>query len=552
MKQTISYISLIIILLVGFFLRFHKLGDVPKGLYIDEAGQGYSAYSILLTGKDEFGFSFPMAFRSFTDFKTPVYIYLIAPLINIFGLTAFTVRFPSFFFSMLTFPVLYLLVRKLTADPFKKLLPLLTLGVLSISPWHILFARTNFECNVALFFLILAIYLFYKSLDNYKFFPLSTIFFAIALPSYHSQRIVAPLVALFLVIRHKNIIFKKQNLKITFLGIILGILITIPTIQIMTTPGFLARANGLNILSHSRQMPAGYLDFYKGILTPLVNGSWYLTTQEFLGLYSSYLSPRFMFILGDYGPRSSFPELSTFFIWQFAFYVLGLIFLIKTKKLGEIKFLILLLLLVGPIPAALTRDPYSSIRSLQLVIPQNIIIALGILTALQKFKFKILGIFITAILFVYSIGKIYSSVFLLNEYYRAHEWDYGWEEVTQNIKHLDRSLPVVVDNSREEAYIELLFFLKFDPKYYQKTNFIDPNIYYTNMEHKTTHQIGNITTRPINWEKDTKVKQYLIGDSLSISDTQMKEHNLNLIKNIYYPDQSIAFKIVVTNPSTLK
>ena len=73
-----------------FVTRFYRLGSVPAGLYLDEAAQGYNAYSILATGKDEFGKAFPAAFRSFADFKTPVYIYLIAPLIPLFGLTAFS------------------------------------------------------------------------------------------------------------------------------------------------------------------------------------------------------------------------------------------------------------------------------------------------------------------------------------------------------------------------------------------------------------------------------------------------------------------------------
>src|SRR5688572_29320304 len=109
-KSTIlTIIFLSIAVLIAVLTRGYKLGSAPAGLYLDEAGQGYSAYSILKTGKDEFGKSFPFVFRSFTDFKTPVYVYLITPLIPLFGLTAFTVRFPSFIFSILIIPFLYFL-----------------------------------------------------------------------------------------------------------------------------------------------------------------------------------------------------------------------------------------------------------------------------------------------------------------------------------------------------------------------------------------------------------------------------------------------------------
>src|SRR5260221_12079057 len=153
-KNIITILILSIAILIAIITRGYKLGSAPAGLYLDEAGQGYSAYSILKTGKDEFGKSFPIVFRSFTDFKTPVYVYLIVPLIPIFGLTKFAVRFPSFFFSILTIPVLYFLImsfRVKSRNPLN-LVALISCLLLAISPWHILFGRTNFECNVALFF----------------------------------------------------------------------------------------------------------------------------------------------------------------------------------------------------------------------------------------------------------------------------------------------------------------------------------------------------------------------------------------------------------------
>src|SRR3990167_8309110 len=130
MKNKIFIVFVLsIIVFVGIVTRFYKLGQAPAGLYLDEAAQGYSAYSILKTGKDEFGKAFPVVFRSFTDFKTPVYIYLIAPLIPIFGLTKFTVRFPSFFFSILTIPLLYFLIRKLSAPPAVAIISALMLAI---------------------------------------------------------------------------------------------------------------------------------------------------------------------------------------------------------------------------------------------------------------------------------------------------------------------------------------------------------------------------------------------------------------------------------------
>jgi 4-amino-4-deoxy-L-arabinose transferase-like glycosyltransferase len=557
-KKVQTIIAITIILILAIVTRFYMLGKAPAGIYLDEAGQGYSAYSILKTGKDEFGKSFPIVFRSFTDFKTPVYIYLVVPLIPIFGLTAFTVRFPSFFFSILTFPVFYLLVRKLCPAKNSLSLSLISCLLLALSPWHILFGRTNFECNVALFFFLSGVLSFYAAIKNKpKFLLLSALMFAIAIPAYHSQRIITPLTLLILFIRYRTTLLSKAYKTYLTFGLIIGLIISVPTISVALTPGFLARANGLNIFSHMRQMPNGYLANYKGILSPIVNSSWYLSTKEFLSLYLTYLSPRSMFILGDSGPRSSFPDLSTFFLWQFPFYIYGLYLLIKNKELGELRFFTIVILLISPIPAAVTRDPYSTIRSLPLVIPQITIIAIGILSffrsirsirIIRNFNLNLLLLPLLLLITVYSLAKLFSSVIILNEYYRANEWNYGWEQVASVLKNRNQKLPAVIDNGRNEGYIQLLFFLKFDPAAYQKDNYeVNDSNYYTKMDRDSTKKIGDITTRPIDWEKDLKTEQYLVGDELAISTGQIQSHNLTLIKEIYYPNKTVAFRVVKTN-----
>lgn len=552
MKKHLPLILLALITLLGLVIRFYKLGQAPAGLYLDEAGQGYSAYSILKTGKDEFGKASPMAFRSFNDFKTPVYIYLIAPLIPIFGLTPFTVRFPSFIFSVATFPLLYFFILRLSPNKkFSVSLALLSVLFLAISPWHTLFGRTNFECNVALLLMLAGFYLFYLGLKKPIMITFASLVLALALPAYHSQRLLVPLISLILFIRHRKTLLTKKHLPFLVVGLVIAGIITFPTIQVARTPGFLARAAGLNIFSHIRQLPSGTLEWYKGPLHALINSSWYLSTKEFISLYFSYFSPRQMFFLGDYGPRSSFPDLSTFFIWQLPLYLYGLYLFITDKTLKELRFFFLVLLLTAPIPAAVTRDPYSTIRALPMVVPLSLLMALA---AVKIISYKRKLALVTLLgLTAYSVLKLYSSVIILNEHFRAPYWNYGWRQVVNRLNTLNQSLPVVVDNARNEPYIQILFFTKLDPETYQRENFEVPlSEYYTNMSRNTTKKIGRITTRSIEWVTDTKIEQYLVGDYLAISENQIKNNNLTLIEEIKFPDMSTAFRIVKTNPKTKK
>jgi len=110
-KKEIFYILLIFG--VALFARFYKLSQHPVSLSMDEVSIGYNAYSILKTGRDEWGQSFPLAFRSVGDYKPPVNIYLTVPSIAFFGLTEFAVRAPVALLGSLSVIVFIFLLKEL-------------------------------------------------------------------------------------------------------------------------------------------------------------------------------------------------------------------------------------------------------------------------------------------------------------------------------------------------------------------------------------------------------------------------------------------------------
>src|SRR3989339_1172095 len=102
-----------LILGLAFLLRIIALDSYPVGFTPDEASFGYDAYSLLKTGKDQWGNSFPLVLKSFGDYKAPVYAYLTMPSVAIFGLTKFAVRLPNALLGSLAVYVVYLLINKL-------------------------------------------------------------------------------------------------------------------------------------------------------------------------------------------------------------------------------------------------------------------------------------------------------------------------------------------------------------------------------------------------------------------------------------------------------
>ena len=150
--RNILVISLFLIIFLGVFLRFYKLGEVPSGLYVDEAAIGYNAYSLSITGLDEYGKSFPVFLRSFNAFSSPLYVYLSTIPIWIFGLSAYSVRFLSAFVGVLTIPLIYLILVEFSNSK-NKFTPVLGTLIFTISPWHLFFSRGAFEVNLSLLLL---------------------------------------------------------------------------------------------------------------------------------------------------------------------------------------------------------------------------------------------------------------------------------------------------------------------------------------------------------------------------------------------------------------
>src|SRR3990172_13096951 len=88
-----TILKLFFLILLAFGLRFVLLAYNPPSLNWDEVSHGYNSYSILKTGMDEWGKSFPITnFRAYGDYPLPLNLYLTIPFIAIFGLTEFALR----------------------------------------------------------------------------------------------------------------------------------------------------------------------------------------------------------------------------------------------------------------------------------------------------------------------------------------------------------------------------------------------------------------------------------------------------------------------------
>lgn len=201
------YVLLLIFL--GVFVRVIRFGTTPCGFNQDEAFAGYEAFSLLNYGIDAAGYRNPCYFVAWGSGMNVLESYLAIPFMKLFGCSVITLRLPQLIFSCISLPVFYLLMKKM----FSYETALLGVGLLAISPWHIMMSRWGLESNLAPAFLLFGFYFFIKGRENNKYWLLSAVMYGISLYSYSITWIVVPLTVFFCGI---YLIYTKQKISVPY------------------------------------------------------------------------------------------------------------------------------------------------------------------------------------------------------------------------------------------------------------------------------------------------------------------------------------------------
>src|SRR3989344_1966867 len=130
-------LPLIIVLLLGGFLRLYHLSSLPISLFGDEIDVGYHAWSLFTTGRDYLGNFLPTYIHSLSEWRAPLMMYLAAPIVGLLSPSAFSVRLPAALMGILNLYLIYLLGKKL----FGNKIGLISAVILALTPWHIHYSR---------------------------------------------------------------------------------------------------------------------------------------------------------------------------------------------------------------------------------------------------------------------------------------------------------------------------------------------------------------------------------------------------------------------------
>lgn len=370
-KADSKKIILFFIFLLALVLRFFQLGKAPLAMNRDEPAIGYNAYSILKTGRDEWGKRFPLSFKSFGDYKSPLYIYLTVFPVAFFDLNEFSVRFISALSGSLTVLVIYLLTKELfVKNSNSNYLPITASLLLAISPWHIFFSRFSYEANLALFFNALILYFLVK--NNFQEINLKLLFLILlSIFTYSGSLIIWPLfIVIWILFLLKKIVFKqkeKKTLKTLFQLLFCFFIIAFVLYQQFSIG---RQKSGITIFNN----PQIILDFNKERTRIFREISWraalfynqylYMGKVFFLNYFKSF-SYNFIFGGGGAHPWHKILQMPHFYPVFLILILLGVfIFLKKNTLKKEKRFFFLLLLALTIIPSAITTDSPHATRLL--------------------------------------------------------------------------------------------------------------------------------------------------------------------------------------------
>lgn len=327
-----STLLLITIFILAFFLRIFKLNDFPLGFHVDEAKVAWEAFSILKTGRDDHGNLLALYYNSFGDYRPTGIFYSAIPFILLFGKNIFAVRFSAAFIGALTVFPIYFITLQITKS---KKTALITSVILTIIPWHLVTSRATSEVVISCFLILVSLAILSKK-PIFSFILLSSSFFF-----YHSARVMGPLFMIVWI----GYLFQSK-IKLPAKKIVIGFLLSsFLSAILLFSPTGLARYDQVKLTSPS----------LRGIL---VN-------------YSSYFDPNFL--IGDIAKpfRYATANVGIVSIPIFIYFLIGIFFIIKKNK----DKILLLFIVLGPIPAALTLEDSPNLHRAFFMLPFLVIIS---------------------------------------------------------------------------------------------------------------------------------------------------------------------------------
>jgi len=335
---------LLAISLLVVVVYFYHVPQNPVGFFVDEASIAYNAHTIAQSGTDEHGYRFPLYFPAFGEYKSPVYIYILAAVFWLTGPSVSVARLMSATAGLVAAMLFGVLACQLAR---RRSVGLMVFLIAALTPWLFEISRLVFE--VALLPVILALFLLMlqhaAKRERWSWLIAAALGGLLGLMTYTYS--VGRLLALPFALGLAFFFTRQRWRKVVLTWIVFGL--TLLPLGVFT-------------LRH----PGALSERFKFVSFVQPGDTRSQIAFRFVQNYVENFSPRRWLAYGDPEPRHHLPGMGSLLIGAVALSALGLIVVLWRYRREAWWRFIIYGLLVSPIPAALTLDYFHTLRLIAL------------------------------------------------------------------------------------------------------------------------------------------------------------------------------------------
>ena len=339
-SRLISSLLFCLLVATASLLYFARVPADPPGFSIDESSICYNAHTISETGRDEYGNSWPLFFRAFGEYKSPTFIYLLAALFRITGQSVVAARLFSATFGILSGLLLGYLAWQMT----RRWVAAAIIAVIALlTPWLFESSRLVFEVAMypALVALFLVVVWHASQRSRFSWADVSVLAITLALLtySYSIGRLLGPLLALGLAwFLNRD---RRPRLVVTWI-VYAGLLIP--------------------LLFFSRNHPDALTGRFKALTYLRAEDPAITSLGEFARHYLANVNPWRWLVTGEGDIRDHLQGTGALLAGSVFLAATGLFIVVRQYRHDAWWRFLIYCLVVAPIPASLTGNPFPQLR----------------------------------------------------------------------------------------------------------------------------------------------------------------------------------------------
>jgi 4-amino-4-deoxy-L-arabinose transferase-like glycosyltransferase len=312
----------------------------PPGYHRDEAALSYNAYSIATTGRDEDGAVVPLFFRSYGDYKSPLYPYLLAAVFRVTGPHKEVARAFSAILGAAAVLLLGLLATRLTG---RAVVGVVVVVLAGLTPWLFELGRVALEVATQPLLLTLLLIVLHGSWRRRTWTAregvLVGVLLGLLLYSYTGNRLLAPLLAAALAVFAGR---ERRRWLVAAWATFAAFLLLLGSYA-LRHPGTITARYGATTIAREGHSHA-----------------W--VVMQAVANWFHDIDPWFWATSGDPAPYVHNGGYGSLFAAVVGLAIVG-VFIVLTRKRDDLWWrYVLVATLIAPIPAALTVDRHNAIR----------------------------------------------------------------------------------------------------------------------------------------------------------------------------------------------